>query len=315
MVLLADLTTIKIQGITDEAQAKTAWQLLFADDFSDSALTVYVESLLEAKRDGNLSTDHLLVATYQGKILGTIWACEHAGRAASLFYPKTNLDDSEQGIELSHMLMKSLKKRLLKRQIRFGQLSFTEPTTAEETFLADYGFCKKTILQYLVASTTARPQFPQSRLQFEPFTPSQTERLKETLEKTYLGSLDCPEATQLRPLDEVVAGYQEIGDYHPGRWFFLRQNGETVGCLLLNDHPSDQQWELVYFGLIPSARGKSLGQEVVDFAKWQGKRGGRDRIVLAVDERNQPALDIYRRLGFLQWERKVIYLGLLKPSD
>ena len=81
-----------------------------------------------------------------------------------------------------------------------------------------------------------------------------------------------------------------------------------VGCLLLADHPSQDQLELVYMGLVPSARGRGWGES--SFAKLcrVARNCGRARVVLAVDSANWPALAMYRRAGFAEFERRTVMI-------
>ena len=65
------------------------------------------------------------------------------------------------------------------------------------------------------------------------------------------------------PTEEVLSGYRTTGVFDPQRWLLVRQDGEDVGCLLLADHPTSSQWELVYMGLVPEVRGRGLGIELV----------------------------------------------------
>jgi len=74
--------------------------------------------------------------------------------------------------------------------------------------------------------------------------------------------------------------------------------------LLLADHPSARHWELVYMGLVPEARGRGWGRQITQHAQLMARRAGVDRIVLAVDAANSPALEMYRAAGFEKWDRR-----------
>jgi ribosomal-protein-alanine N-acetyltransferase len=60
-------------------------------------------------------------------------------------------------------------------------------------------------------------------------------------------------------------------------------------------------------GVVPEARGRGLGRRIVDFALAQAARAGTERLVLAVDAANGPALGVYRGAGFVEWERRTVY--------
>jgi ribosomal protein S18 acetylase RimI-like enzyme len=79
----------------------------------------------------------------------------------------------------------------------------------------------------------------------------------------------------------------------------------------LADHPQEENWELVYMGLVPSARGNGWGREVVRHAQWLTRQAGRPRLVLAVDAANHPAVAMYTCAGFRAWGRRRVYLKAL----
>jgi RimJ/RimL family protein N-acetyltransferase len=108
----------------------------------------------------------------------------------------------------------------------------------------------------------------------------------------------------------VLTGYQATGRFDPGHWRIVRSDGRDVGCLLLADHPAADQWELVYMGLVPAARGHGLGAEMIRFSQYLTGQAGRGRLVLAVDADNAPALALYASAGFLRWDRRSAFLRI-----
>lgn len=133
-------------------------------------------------------------------------------------------------------------------------------------------------------------------------------RLSALVERTYEGSRDCPELDGVRAIDDILAGYRETGEFATERWLIAVRNGRDVACLLLADHPADDQWELVYLGVAPEFRGQGLGLVLTRHALAMTRRAGRQQLVLAVDAANDPATAIYRRAGFTAWERRIIFL-------
>jgi ribosomal protein S18 acetylase RimI-like enzyme len=63
-------------------------------------------------------------------------------------------------------------------------------------------------------------------------------------------------------------------------------------------------------GVVPEARGEQLGEQIVRRALRLAALRGAERLVLAVDEANVPALRAYRRAGFAVWDRRVVYARL-----
>jgi ribosomal protein S18 acetylase RimI-like enzyme len=79
----------------------------------------------------------------------------------------------------------------------------------------------------------------------------------------------------------------------------------------LADHPAARHVELVYMGLIPPARGRGWGRQIVLQAQQMANRLDRDRIVLAVDAANEPARAIYSAAGFKAWDQRSVFLRFL----
>jgi ribosomal protein S18 acetylase RimI-like enzyme len=111
----------------------------------------------------------------------------------------------------------------------------------------------------------------------------------------------------VRSVADVLAGYREQGVYRPEHWYLVAEEGYNLGVLLLAEHPSVGNWELVYMGVVPAARGRGLGEIIARFAIEAARRGEAQRLVLAVDAANAPAMAMYRRAGFLEWDRRTVY--------
>ncbi len=178
--------------------------------------------------------------------------------------------------------------------------------------LRDAGFQPMATLLYLLCPQSEMPaERPAGPLEFEPFDPDQQDRLAQLVEATYADTLDCPMLNGLRSMDDTLTGYQSTGVFDPQRWLLVRHEGRDVGCLLLADHPPHDNWELVYMGLVPSARGNRWGQAVVRQAQWLTRQAGRQRLVLAVDAANHPAVAMYTAVGFRTFGRRRVYLKSL----
>jgi mycothiol synthase len=64
----------------------------------------------------------------------------------------------------------------------------------------------------------------------------------------------------------------------------------------------------MYMGVAPEMRGRGLGAQITQFAAWLGSLAGIERIVLAVDAANTPAVQMYRTTGFEMWDRRTVYV-------
>lgn len=118
------------------------------------------------------------------------------------------------------------------------------------------------------------------------------------LGRTYEDTLDCPGLAGLRRVEDVLAGHRAAGRFDPAAWILLELDGVPVGVSFANPNPEVGCVELVYFGLVKAARGRGLARRLLARTIADAARHGLRRLTLAVDERNLPAITLYRRLGF-----------------
>ncbi|MBW3596387.1 MAG: GNAT family N-acetyltransferase [Planctomycetes bacterium] len=170
-------------------------------------------------------------------------------------------------------------------------------------------------LLYLACGPSAVPKHAPRGVEFQTYRDSDRRRLGAIIERTYQGSLDLPELDGLRSVDDVIDGYRDTGAYRAGFWRIVRSAGEDIGCLLLTEHPPHRQWEIVYMGLSPESRGNGWGTAIARFAQHLVFRAGGDRLLLAVDARNRPALKTYLRAGFEWWRQRAVFLKSLERKE
>jgi ribosomal protein S18 acetylase RimI-like enzyme len=91
--------------------------------------------------------------------------------------------------------------------------------------------------------------------------------------------------------------------YPDAEWLVVSQHGRDVGRLYLEEWPS--QYRIIDIALLPEARGQGIGgailADVLAMAAAVGKA------VSIHVEKNNPALSLYRRLGFATAEDKGVY--------
>ena len=174
------------------------------------------------------------------------------------------------------------------------------------------GFSRLAELIYLKADRDAFPTVPPDRLSFECPGTDDEPRFRQLLEATYQNTMDCPEVHRMLDIESTLASYRGQGGYDPRLWFVARDDDRDVGCLILAAH-SAELWELVYMGLVPAARGRGLGQELVLQALWLAGQRDVAQLALAVDDANSPARAIYGRLGFAPFDELAIYMRPLNP--
>jgi ribosomal protein S18 acetylase RimI-like enzyme len=192
---------------------------------------------------------------------------------------------------------------------------------AEEEPLAEpllhCGFQRITDLWYLrhEYATPVRYLDTSARLSFVSFADVSRRIFEDTLQRTYDGTLDCPELNGVRTIEEVIAGHQAQGRFDPGRWWLALAAEQPVGILLMSELPESGDWEVSYMGVVPEARGRGHGKEILLKALTEAWAAGVRRVALCVDSRNRPAAELYRRVGFESYDRRAVYLAIASRDD
>ena len=172
------------------------------------------------------------------------------------------------------------------------------------------GFRPITRLQQWVLDIPAMPTPPATRLRFESYRPELAADFAGTLERTYQGTLDCPELNGVRTIDEIIDGHRAQGKFHADFWLLIYDGDRTVGVILLVEMPDGVTWELAYLGIVPECRGHGFARDLVMHALHALHTRPAMRVILAVDERNLPARRLYQSLGFHEVESSDVFLHI-----
>lgn len=270
-----------------------------ADGALRDAMAAYVA-------EGTHNSTLLLQALRGGRTVAAVLAALQPGRIALAWPPRWL---PEEGESTGLALLKESLSRLQQCGVQIVQAFPDAPSHDDQRLLVEAGFEYVADLLYLACTEFPSSQ-PRLDLKLEPYSPANHLRLLALLEQTYQGTLDCPRLNGVRRAEDVLASYRFSGQFDPARWFVASDAGEDLGCLLLGDHPANEQWELIYVGLTPAARGRGFGRQLVRQAQWLTRRSGRARLVLSVDAGNGPALGLYASEGFVAWDRRAIYLRI-----
>jgi mycothiol synthase len=286
-----------------DTDLQTALKVLHAGLSADqqAALVLTLDCLA---RGDDSPFEGLYVAYLAGEVIAATWVQFTPGNAAVVWPPAF---DSPAAVDL----MTALEAIMQSRRTALGQILFAATDEVNESILAVAGFQRLADLAYL---TLERSNFPNpsspKELQFEPFASEKIDRLESVIKQSYQATLDCPELNDLRDPADVVSGYKVQGKFDPQHWYLVRKGDQDVGVLILTEHAAGENWELVYMGITPSARGHGFGEMIVRYAIEKTRESSAERLVLAVDERNLPAWEMYRRVGFVMWDRRTVYARL-----
>ncbi|HJT34635.1 MAG TPA: GNAT family N-acetyltransferase [Pirellulales bacterium] len=265
-----------------------------------------IDQTLRAAADGRRSLDGLFAARRGRRVVGAVWAETQPGRTAGVWPPQVA---DAQALALESALLEHAANYLRDRHVVMAQaLVATDARTAADAFRAA-GFEHLTDLLYLVSTSGQFPTSPPAHeLIFEPVGSDSEARLATVVEATYKETLDCPRLNGVRDCGDILAGYRDTSHDDTSHWFLVRSGDRDIGCLLLACHAEIETWEVVYMGLAADARGKGLGVELARHAQWLVRAAGGDRLMLAVDAANEPAIKTYAAAGFVTFDRRRVFV-------
>ncbi|MFH1918849.1 MAG: GNAT family N-acetyltransferase [Planctomycetota bacterium] len=253
--------------------------------------------------------DGLLEARRGGRLVGGIFSEIQPGKTAVVWPPRLA---PEEPTTTGDQLLAVILELLHAKRVCVAYTLLEAGMEDDAPVLRAGGFGPLADLLYLVSTEEGLPRSrPASPLEFETYSAANHDRMARVVEATYDGTWDCPLLNGVRQADDILTGYRATGTFAPDRWLLVRHQGEDVGCLLLADHPEQENWELVYMGLVPAARGNGWGKEITRHAQWLTHQAHRARLLLAVDQKNDPAIRMYWTQGFQAWDRRSVYLRVL----
>ena len=252
-----------------------------------------------------------------GRLLGAAWAQWHPGGTATFWPSQWTVDEPPR----PDPLLRALADEATARGCTLAQSLLPLDDGLSAQGLASAGFGRLAELEYLAAPAAAddapfgATAFAGAAMEFVAAKAADRARLAALVERTYVATLDCPALNGRQDARHVLAEYERIGAPRDQRWQIVRAAGADVGCLLLADHPQQDQVELVYMGLVPEVRGRGWGEIVALRARQQAGAWRRGRVVLAVDAANRPAVNLYRRAGFTAFDRRAAWILFLSPTS
>jgi mycothiol synthase len=297
-----------VQIIRCDPMAEPDVLALAAHAWPEAERTSYAQAIAAAMRSGQADQIVLVAAKENEEFLAAQLAQVLPGRVGVVWQPQIRAADATRHDALAVMLFSRLVRELVSSGAHLAQavLSPTDQVAAKRFTLG--GFTPAADLLYLAADVGNATTRPALSFEFESFTPQAESRLIELLDRTYIGTLDCPRIDGLRKTADVVAGYKSVGEFRPELWQIVRQDGADIGCLLINVHPDVKHGELVYMGLVPEVRGRGWGLLLAEHALWLARQANCDRVVLAVDAANQPAIRQYFLAGFSQFDVRAVWI-------
>jgi ribosomal protein S18 acetylase RimI-like enzyme len=216
---------------------------------------------------------------------------------------------AERRTELEDALLRHANTWLHQRGVKLAQTLLAP----EESFLAEpllrSGFMAVTRLWYMRHNLNLPVNYLNAPARLDYQTYDGDALFCQTVLRTYEGTLDCPEVNGIRSIEEVLEGHRSQGKFDPEHWWLVRDPGGSVGVLMMTEMPESGDWEVSYMGVVPEARRRGFGREILLHALCEARAADAPAVTLSVDARNQPAWNLYRSLGFEAYDQRVVYLA------
>lgn len=267
-----------------------------------------VHAALTLIHSGELNPEGIFVLRDAGQV-DAVFVCLPVPGASALVWPPIARDGSR---EREDLLVRHALAWLRTRGTRLAQALLSAEEAPLSAALERNGFAHVTDLLYLghdLALPLDALRAP-GRLRFLTYDPAQPAVFHQTLLLTYEATLDCPEVAGVRTIDEVIEGHRAQGRFDPRRWWLACDDTGPVGVILLTELTESGSWEVSYMGVVPHARCRGYGREMLLHALVEARAGGAPRLTLSVDRRNEPAARLYRRVGFEPHDCRGVYLAI-----
>ncbi len=287
------------------------------------------QSVQEAQ-EGELDLSRLLLAEFREKPVGALLLRMQPHAVAFLWPPIVSADASHivassatkpsaiTAMEIEDALLQAAIQRLDESNARIAQALLELNQSREQAALSRNGFNRLTDLTFLEHRITVHRQTKDRtndalklRLTHIVYRRSRNRlRFANVIEQTYHGSLDCPEMNGIRSASQSLNVYAESGPVVPDLWRVYRQDGHDVGVILVVGRPEQNTWEVIYLGVVESARRCGVARIMLRDVLNVARETQIERLLIVVDARNRPAIQLYESLGFKSFDERAAYVRL-----
>ncbi|MEL7087553.1 MAG: GNAT family N-acetyltransferase [Planctomycetota bacterium] len=274
-------------------------------------------------RENKLDLQHLWTASDGKRAVAAALVVPGVGRTAMLFL--SPLPSGTRGrIDLAGRMIAHAIGHLDPAKIRLVQALLDQGQPIQQRAIAAGGFRFLADLAYMHRPGKALPQRPPVELggyALESTHWSEAARplFTRAIADSYRDTLDCPGLLGLRDMDDIIDGHMATGRFNPRHWTVWHRGDTPAAVLLLAESAAGRGFELVYLGVCLHARRQGLSRTIMQHALHITATGGSEPptgdnpLQLAVDHLNEPALRLYRGLGFRVSLRKTALIYTL-PS-
>jgi len=268
--------------------------------------------LFQLVRDGRFDPAGLLLAQLDGTPVGAIAAQALPG-GIGVVLPAYGLDSA-------------IRTKLVAAAIDFCRRAgmslihcLLDPeATDDAAILTAAGFARITRVEHMLRHGSSPFDPGRETLRYSTFVPYNSDleaAFAAALQRTYIDTLDLPETTVDRPASQQLDGYRH-GQPDPPRWWLVRDaHAADIGVVMLSESTLPDAWEIAYLGLVPEARGRGLGRELMRHVLAVAAGEKISDLGLSVDARNSRAIRLYREHLFRIYEMQDLYLFQLSARN
>ena len=277
----------------------------------------HVSDFLAFSAPRNIDPAQMWIAERDGLIVWAVLPIFSPGRTMLLFAPSDA--PGAETIGPACALIDAICAHYALQDVQLAQVLLEPSDDAGRRLFESREFARMAELIYLHAAvrrTAAMPRPPEGFF-LETYSPANHPLFEQAILASYQKSLDCPGLNGVRDIGDIVAGHKASGKFDPRYWFVLcekeapQAEARPRGVLLLSRLHQAEGAELVYLGLAPEARGRSLGEWLMRHAFATTAAMGLPRLSLAVDSMNVPALKLYYRFGMARMGSKIAMMRKL----
>ena len=296
-----------------------ALELLFSEWPADARAQRIVEIHQEIE-DEEFDPQDLLLAEIDDQLVGvqlTILRDDDVGMVwpPVVDRPLLKRMSGPVGEVIEDELLAEAARQLDAEDAWIGQALLEPNQSREHAAMQRNGFLRMTELRFFERSLT-RSSSLAKRAKASPWSYETFHRTKNrlafvnVLEATFRGSLDCPELNGVRDGQQSLKNHEAAGSSQPDRWRMYRRAGVDVGILLMTERPDQQAWEVLYLGVLESARGCGIGRAMLLDALDAARDANVERLLIVADTRNIPAVSLYESLDFQPVATRVAFVRL-----
>jgi mycothiol synthase len=278
---------------------------------ADAQVLDFLSFCVERKID----TNAIWIALAGDQIVWSMLPVVSPGRTMLIFSPSIVFPQIPS--DAIGRLSDELCRHHAKRGVQLAQMLLDPADRPAIDAYCSNGFEELAELVYLQRSIRTRggeiPGLPVD-LSIKSYTHDTHHDFANVIHRSYEQSLDCPALNNMRDMNDVIAGHKAAGEFDPKLWWVLYERDQPLAVLLLSRIPQGATMELVYLGLAPTARGRGIGDLLMQHAFAVGAAEGLENLSLAVDSRNEPALRLYYRHGLRKIGSRTALLRDLRVS-